>query len=258
MNVYRDIQMKHLKQKILFLLYFRQTTSSQHNLKNEDTYVSYNFLYKLVSGVTDAAVRKAIGELCDKGDVDKIIRNNQSYFRLTLLGAKETKKLFPNFFYQAQSRKGWYLAIIKSGKKARQTRIDLENIGFAGICRGVYICPVGANMESKISGMTSDAYFFGCPKLNHIDEKSLVGKLYNLDKFVSNTQAVIKQTNQLLAKIEDKITLENKEIKQISSMAENMFILIKNTIGLPKNLLPADWPLPRAAWLFSKVIKKMN
>jgi len=250
--------MKLLKQKILFLLYFRQTTSSQHNLKNEDTYISYNFLYKLILGVTDAAVRKAIGELCEKGDVDKITRNNQSYFRLTLLGAKQTKKLFTNFFYQAKPKKGWYLAVIKSGKKSRQTRIDLENIGFASICRGVYICPAGEKLEAKISQLTANAYFFGCPKLSHIDEKSCVGKLYKLDKFVADTQAVIRQINQLLTKIEDKISLKDKQIKQVSSVSDKMFILIRNTIGLPKNLLPNDWPLPEAAGLFSKIIKKVD
>ena len=52
--------------------------------------------------------------------------------------------------------------------------------------------------------------------------------------------------------------LKDKEIKQVSSVSDKMFILIRNTIGLPKNLLPNDWPLPEAAGLFSKIIKKVD
>lgn len=249
--------MKTLKQKIIFLLYFYQSYTPAQTFKKEVKHLSYNFFYWLLSDFGQASVRKAVGELARTGLVEKIIRNNQAFFRLTVLGDKQFKKIFADFIYQNSQKKGFFLAITR-GSKIRQTRIFLENLGFKCLKRGIYLRPAPREFEKSLEPLLGKAFFIFTAKLELTDEKSLTAELWKLDKYYKQGADFVTQAKKLLTKLDSKKRLSKKEIKSIFAISDKFFILIKNTIGLPKNLLPNDWPLPRASNLFSQVLKRVE
>ncbi len=251
-----------LKQKILFLLYFSQRYGRLGNTLKEEDYLSYNFLYCCLPTFKTASIRKAVLALVEEGELDKINRNHQSYFRLTLNAFKRIKNLFPGFFYQNKQKHGWFLAVLKeklkANKEVRELRENLKNLGFTRLNRGVYLLPAERDFQHQLEGFLNQIFIIFSPKLEFIDEKQLAGRLWPLAKEYRELQQFIKSSRKLLRKMAIQKRLSKKTIKSISALSEKFFIIIKNTIRLPKNLLPADWPLPQAAQNFSQLLKLLR
>ena len=96
--------MKLLKQKILFFLYFRQAYAPAGSFNKNEEYLSYNYLYFLISGFKEASVRKAVLELVVSGAVNKMVRNRSTLLRITVLG----KYLIIIFAKIAMARAGFW------------------------------------------------------------------------------------------------------------------------------------------------------
>ncbi len=248
--------MKTLKKKILFLLFFTHGFIAWGRLKKQEKYLSYNFFYEMLPFFKKASIRKAIGELIKEGEVSKIIRNRRTFFRLTLLGDKRFRSLFSNFFSQQIKSKGWFFAILKRGKDARETRRQLKNLGFVKIQRAVYLLPANQDFGENLEFLVNKVLFIFTNKAAFFDERSLAGELWPIDKHYKKGQDFINQAERLLRKIRRKKRLSNKEKRAISALFSKFYILINNTIGVPKNLLPADWSMFKSIDVFSKVLRK--
>lgn len=247
--------MKLLKQKILFFLYFRQAYIAPGSFNREEGYLSYSYLYFLTAGFRQASVRKAIGELADSGAVNKIIRNRRTLFRITVFGRRQIKRIFDNYFCQNRSSRGWFLAVIIGEEDVRKTRLDLERLGFVCLKRGVYIKPAKKEFEISLEYLLGKAFFIFTKKLELADEKNLTGRLWQLDKYYGSYSKFVTRAGGLLERVGVKKELSFKEKKLISALCDDFFVIISNTISLPKNLLPDDWPLPKAAQAINELLK---
>jgi DNA-binding transcriptional regulator PaaX len=250
--------MKILKQKILFLLFFSQRYTPAKSFRKEGKYLSYNFLYNFLPCFLPTSIRKATTELVEQGAIEKIIRNRQALFRITQYGEKQCRKYLVNFFKQNLVQREWFLAISKECRNPRQVRHKLQNLGFVKLARGVWIKPGRKEFTRELEDLTGKAFFLSTQRLEFVDERQLVGSLWGLDKYFKKTNDFISRSKKLLKTVSDRNVLTSKEKKTISALFESFFIIIKNTIGLPKNLLPNDWPLPEAATIFTKILKKME
>ena len=247
--------MKLLKQKILFFLYFRQAYVAPKSFSKDERYLSYNYLYFLIADFKQASVRKAIGELVDSGAVSKIVRNRKTLLRITVFGKKQVKKMFDNYFCQNRSFKGWFLAVIIGKDDVRKIRLDLEGLGFVCLKRGVYIKPAKKEFEIFLEHLLGKAFFVFTKKLELADEKNLTGRLWKLDKYYGGYSKFVTRARDLLERVRVKKELSFKEKKLISVLCDDFFIIISETINLPKNLLPDDWPLPKAAQVVNELLK---
>jgi len=254
-NVVKGKQMKLLKQKILFFLYFRQAYVVPGSFNKDERYLSYNYLYSLISGFMEASVRKAVLELAASGAINKMVRSRKTLFRITVFGRKQVRRIFDNYFCQNRSSKGWFLAVIIGKDDVRKIRLDLEGLGFVCLKRGVYIKPAKKEFEISLEHLLGKAFFVFAKKLELADEKNLTSKLWHLDKYYGNYSKFVTRARGLLEKIEVKKELSFKEKKLVSALCDDFFVIISDTINLPKNLLPDDWPLPKAAQTVNELLK---
>ena len=249
--------MKLLKQKILFFLYFRQAYVAPGSFGKDEGYLSYNYLYSLISGFMDASVRKAVLELVASGAINKMVRNRKTLLRITVFGRKQAKSIFDNYFCQNRSSRGWFLAVIIGKDDVRKIRLDLEGLGFVCLKRGVYIKPAKKEFEISLEHLMGKAFFVFAKKLELADEKNLTGRLWHLDRYYGRYSKFVTRASGLLKRVEVKKKLLFKEKKLISALCDDFFIIIRETINLPKNLLPDDWPLPKAAQTVNELLKLM-
>jgi len=247
--------MKLLKQKILFFLYFRQAYIAPGSFDKDERYLSYNYLYFLIFGFKEASVRKAVLELVASGAINKMVRNRKTYLRITVFGRKQVKKIFDNYFCQNRSSRGWFLAVISGKDEARKIRLDLVGLGFVCLKRGVYIRPAKKEFETFLEYLMGKAFFVFAKKLELVDEKNLTGRLWQLDKYYGRYSKFVTRAGGLLKRVEVKKELLFKEKRQVSALCDDFFIIIRDTVNLPKNLLPDDWPLPKAAQIVNELLK---
>ena len=247
--------MKLLKQKILFFLYFRQAYIAPGSFDKDERYLSYNYLYSLISGFKEASVRKAVLELADSGAISKIARNRKTLLRITVFGRKQVKRIFDNYFCQNRSSRGWFLAVIIEKDNVRKIRLDLEKFGFICLKRGVYIKPAKKEFEVSLEYLLGKAFFVFTKKLELADEKNLTGRLWQLDKYYGSYSKFVTRARGLLERLGVKKELSFKEKKLVSVLCDDFFVIISETINLPKNLLPDDWPLPKAVQAINELLK---
>ena len=249
--------MKLLKQKILFFLYFRQAYTAPGSFNKGERYLSYNYLYFLIPGFKKASVRKAVLELTASGEINKMVRNRKVLLRITVFGRKQIKRIFDNYFCQNRSSRGWFLAVIVGKDDARKIRLDLMRLGFVCLKRGVYIKPAKKEFEISLEHLLGKAFFVFAKKLELADEKNLTGRLWKLDKYYGGYSKFVTRSRGLLERVGVKKELSFKEKKQVSALCDDFFVIISETINLPKNLLPNDWPLPKAAQTINDLLKLM-
>jgi len=247
--------MKLLKQRIISLFYFAQRFDPLKNIKNSENYLSYNFLYGLLPSYLPASVRKATGELRQRNYLDRIVREKKIFWRLTSLGEKQFREIFQNYFFQKRSRQRWLLAIIRQNKEARIIRENLKKCGFAKLRESVYLACANKDLLTRFIGLEGKVIFIWSATLDFIDEGQLVNKLWNIDKYYSQYNDFSIRLRRMIGKINEHNKLSNQEIMQISALSYRFFIILKKTIGLSKNLLPNDWPLPKASRLFGKLLQ---
>jgi len=252
--------MKLIKQKILFLLFFYKY---QPGIFRETNYLSYNFLYGLLGNYLPSSIRKATGELVQSGNLEKIVRNRKTFLRITSIGQDQLKRKFINFFSQSLVKRDWCLAILAGlprGKAGtdRPLRLSLKNRGFCKYQDGVYLMPAKAEDKKNFKDLTGKVMLVFSKRLDFVDERQLVGRFWQVDDHFAQIQKFINREAEVLAKIEPKKILTKQEKKSISLLSEKFFILIKNTIGLPKNLLPADWPLGQACSILANILQKVE
>jgi len=258
--------MKLLKRLILFSL----ACELDFFIKNEGfEYKQYIYFYKRLSFYNQSSIRDAVLQLVTSGEVDKIVRNKTPFFRLTSQGRERLLTFFPiNTGQKKVWDRVWRIAILNSGsqsektKKIRRLRAGLRDIGFKKLSRGVYISPLPINdklreflLEGKLTALIT---VIESRNLLIGDDKQLAYHIWQLDRLEKKYNDLVNIIESFLLetkKIETQTGLDNKKLTLITN---NFFKILEEDPGLPKKILPADWPAERVKEKFLFLMEKLK
>jgi phenylacetic acid degradation operon negative regulatory protein len=246
--------MKLLKKKLLFSLLNDQPGRDYQ-------YHDYRFLYCRCSEFDRSSVRAAVNELTAAGLVDKLVRNRRSWFRLTALGRDVFLRGLPRFdFTGAGWDHRWRLVIVnRIGPVLKLLQRHLYRLGFKRFSRGVYVSP-GAVAETvktillnhqwlnQVALVETRAFLSG-------DECQLARNLWHLEKIGEKYDHFITLSSRLLKQSRSNLLLLQQAKFGFKAVFDAYFNLTLIDPGLPKALLPPDWPAEQARSLFFRLVE---
>jgi DNA-binding transcriptional regulator PaaX len=283
--------MKVLKRKILFSL-----ASETDFMQNESgfDYKPYKYLYLRLINFSQSSVRDATLQLTESGYIDKIVRNAVPMFRLTSRGRQKLLSFFTLTWGQKRVWDNiWRLAIIsqhkisKQGKRIKKRgrktgnnregssdntqilrilRRNLRSLGFKRLSRGIYITPLPVSGKIKDFYLENTKYSANITviesrKLLIGDNQQLAKQVWQLDTLIIKYHQFITNISNLLKKLKQQKRLNQQEKLQFTLILEQYFSLLEADPGLPKKLLPPDWPYDKAQLEFyklSQTVKKLE
>lgn len=249
--------MKLLKKKILFTLSFgTDFFKTQQNF----LYYNYDFLYQRLAIFRPSSIRVACGELIKNNNIDKIIKNETPFFRLTSRGREKLLSFFP-FYLRPRGKwdKTWRIVILKTAQgnqksKLRTLRTLLQDSGFRKFSRGVYLSPwpisekirvflLEGAFSAKVAVIESKNFLF-------MDHEQITKEIWQLNSLMNGYYKLINQIRSLLRRKNGQNSLTLKEKREFSLISDSYFSLLTKDPGLPRKLLPADWPAKLAQEAF--------
>ncbi|MCG2691653.1 hypothetical protein L6272_02365 [Microgenomates group bacterium] len=242
--------MKLLKKKLLFCL----------DIGGDLEYQSYEFLYFRLAEYEPGSVRDAAIRLEKAGLVDKIVRNNQSYFRLTGLGKEQlVKSLNLSRGQQSVWDLIWRLVIVNDAQgQSRVLESGLRALGYKRVTRGVYVTPF------KVSGPTKQlfldhkwqnmAQIIESRRLVLGDDQQWARRLWKLDQTSTAYFEFVNFSERLLKMGRKNFSLLKQSKGGFKTALDKYFSLIVSDPGLPRKLLPPDWQAEEARELFNRLV----
>jgi len=250
--------MRILKKKLLFSL-----VSEQNFLIKAEGYgyKDYGYLYFRLSEFEKGSVRDAASRLVKAGLVDRIVRSDESRFRITAMGRE--KLLEDLMIYRGQRRvwdRRWRIVIVgKLGKDLRTVQRKLANLGYKRVARGVYITPLSVSEETKSFFLsktwTVEVQMIESRKLIVGDDWQLARRLWKLDKQGEKYADFVRESELLLKMGRRNIMLLRQAKKGFKQMFDRYFWLLQEDAGMPKKLLPADWQADKAREVFLRLVE---
>ena len=209
---------------------------------------------------------KMVGRGLKTGDIERLVKNEKVYLRLTSAGHDKVKRDFPIASLTKEWNKRWVIVIFDIEEKSRvirdSLRTKLRNIGFGMLQESVWITPlpIGEDMRELIDslGLSANVFVMEVSHLIFGDPKELARKVWNLDKLEDEYIGIkkeIEKVNHLLAtnndrdkKREAKVALVVKTSPHLYRLRRKKRSLINKLINftvylppLPKELLPKSF-----------------
>lgn len=223
------------------------------------SYKPYKFLYFLLQNFCRGSIRDAIGQFIKSGEADKIVRNNVPFFRLTGAGRERLLSFFPIFTGQSQVwDKKWRIVI----GAPRSLRLKLKEDGLKKFTRGVLITPLP--VSDKIKNCLLEENLLGkvtvieSRKILSGDDKNLAKEVWELEKLVKEYLDFIKQCKSLLKKINVEKRLIEQDRRMVVDLFSSYFFLLSKDPGLPRKVLPDDWPGDFARKTFLNIFERLE
>lgn len=145
------------------------------------------------------------------GDVEKVVKNDKVYLRLTSVGRNRVKRDFPVTSLTKEWNGRWTLLIFDIEEKSRTVRDSLRNklrsIGFGMLQESVWITPlpIGEDVWEFIEsiGLKHHVFVMEILALKLGNPKELARKVWHLDRFEEEyfkLKKEIEMVNQLIEK----------------------------------------------------------
>lgn len=216
-------------------------------------YQPYQSVYNLTDTTySRSTIRGQISALLKDGYIEKIVKNGEVYFSLTLSGFRKLGQLLPGQKNPAWDGK-WRIVIFNIAEKDRKMRNKLRQIikklGFGKLSSSLYVTPF--NIQQEVARRVSDffgdnlqIFIFEAGK-SFVDNKRiamLAFNLVNLKKYY--TDWIVKARKKLPAQ------------EKIKLLGEYFDIVLKRDPGLPEVLLPEKWPLVGSWKIFIGLLDK--
>lgn len=165
------------------------------------------------------------------GDIEKIIKNDKIYLRLTSTGKKRLHRDFPILNLAKKWDKRWLIVVFDISEKSKSIRNNfrrkLKSLGFGMLQESVWISPlsIGQDMREFINSIGLSDYVFVMEISGFIlgDPRQLVRNIWNLDKLEKDFLSLkekFNNLNQLIKNENDRIN-EN-EAKRVNSHVNKM------------------------------------
>lgn len=194
------------------------------------------------------------------GDIEKIIKNDKIYLRLTSTGQKRLYRDFPILNLVKKWDRRWLIVVFDISEKSKSIRNNfrnkLKNLGFGMLQESVWISPlsIGEDMRELINSIGLSEYVFAMEISGFVlgDPKQLVQRVWNLDRLEKqylNIEEKIKNLNQLIKKENDRIIKSEAKfgkdklydlLRKKREMARSNLEFLVNFPPLPRELLPAS------------------
>lgn len=198
---------------------------------------------------------ETIWRMLRTGNIERIIRNNKPYFRLTSEGKEKIIRDFPLLKWQNKRWDGrWRIVIFDIEEKNRKSRAVLRrkllDLGFGKLQRSIYISPydIGEDMKEFLESRNyfSDEVLVLEARQKLIgDPKEIADQVWKLTKLEERYLNLEIEIDKML----DKPTSEEK----IKKIHEAYLGVVTDDPLLPKELLPVDWPAERICRKLSKL-----
>lgn len=249
--------MRLLKTKLLFAL---ATEVDFINKAEGYGYKGYRFLYYRLSEFEKGSIRDAVVRLSREGALDKIVRGNKARFRLTSGGREKMLKKMPIYRGQRQVwDRIWRVVMVSDlGRDGRLVSRKLSELGYKRAGRGVFITPLRVSeatrelfMDKRWSGK---AQVIESRKLIVGDDLGLARQLWELDQTASGYLDFISKADRLLKMARSNPVLLQQSKGGFKMIFDGYFRLVLTDPGLPKRLLPEDWPADKAKDLFDRLV----
>lgn len=167
-----------------------------------------------------------VGRSFKTGYVERVIKNDKTYLRLTSSGKEYVQREFPITSLTKQWNRKWILVIfdIKETFRKQRNRLRnlLKNIGFGMLQQSIWITPlpVGEDMKELISqqGFSDNAFVL---EVSHVllgDPKALASRVWNLDRLEEEYLDLKKEKDRLIDSIE---TIDGRHTKRYEEIMEN-------------------------------------
>lgn len=181
-----------------------------------------------------------VSRLLKTGDIEKIIKNNQPYFRLTGQGKGKLIRDFPILALQKKKwDKRWTLVAFDIPEKQRRIREilvqKLLDLGFGMLQRSVYISPYDLSEDLREflvnQKLAKQTFVARTQRLLAGDERKLAIKIWKLKKLNKEYQKIIKEL--------EKKGKRGRRLKR-NLKARYLEILVRDPC-LPAELLLKNW-----------------
>lgn len=206
------------------------------------------------------------------GYIEKIVKDEKVYLRLTAEGKEKVVRDFPLFKFQERKwDKKWRFVLFDIAELERKTRdalrSKLKELGFGMFQQSVYISPHNFTKDllefinaTKLSNLV---YVFEVAhsKIAIGDPKQLANKLWNLDNINEQYMELNNKVRHLIefngrgVKLNDLRVRRDRKDKDrlLKSIREEYLALIITDPFLPKELLPVNWAFGELTGLIKKL-----
>lgn len=159
------------------------------------------------------------------GNIEKIVKGDKIYLRLTSAGQKRLYRDFPVLNLTKKWDKRWLIVVFDISEKSKSVRNNfrgkLKSLGFGMLQESVWISPlaIGEDMREFVSsiGLSENVFVMDISGFVLGNPKQLVRNIWNLDKLEENFLSLktkINNLNQLIKTESDRINRnEAKRVK---------------------------------------------
>ena len=196
-----------------------------------------------------------VGRSFKTGHIERIIKNEKAYLRLTSVGKKHIQKEFPIMSLTRKWNKKWIIVIFDieetSRRQRNMLRNMLKNVGFGMLQQSVWITPlpIGQDMKEFIShqGFSDTAFVLEVSHMLLGDPKILTQRVWRLDRLEEEYLNLKEEKERLIGSIKSIDGRHNKRYIEIEEkLRDQKNKLLEFLVTLP--------PLPRE--LFPQFLQK--
>lgn len=184
------------------------------------------------------------------GYVEKIIKNDVPYLRLTSQGQQKIQRDFPLLTIQkGRWDKKWRIVVFdieETSKRIRERlRNKLKELGFGMLQKSVFISPYNIAQDFleflENLGLTDFAYIIEASDILVGDTKQLANKIWKLDELNNKYKEIIERVEEfnLIINSDRNGKLNDQKINR-EIRHRYLELLIRDPL-LPKELLSDDW-----------------
>lgn len=207
--------------------------------------------------VKKSAFRRALYRSLETGEIEKVIKDGEPFFKIAPAGKEKLARYFPIYKLAESGWDGKWRVVIfdipEIDKKSREyLRWKLISWGFGKLQRSVYISPLDVLADVKeylkSQKLHGKVVVFEAKEVFTKDQRVVAKYVWKLDKL---NERYLRIINLIYSKDE----CDEKEWRQRKKEVKKDFfeILINDPI-LPKELLPEDWCGKTAKKLIAKLI----
>lgn len=207
--------------------------------------------------IKKSVFQAAVWRSLKTGDIEKVIKNGEPYFRITSAGKRYLVRIFPLHKLAESGWDGKWRVVIfdipEIDKKTREyLRQKLISWGFGKLQKSVYISPLDVLADVKEYLRNLNLYgkvvVFEAKEVFTKDQRAIAKYVWKLDELNMKYSRLIDKLYSKGECDEEEWKARKKEIKK-----EFFEILLADPI-LPKELLPEDWCGDTARKLIAKPI----
>jgi len=204
---------------------------------------------------------QTVGRSLKTGDIEKIVKDDKIYLRLTPAGKTKVYRDFPILGLTKKWNKHWVIVVFDIEEKSKAVRErfrnKLKSLGFGMLQKSIWLSPlsIGEDMKEVIEsiGLSKDAYVMEVSGFIFGDPKELVRRIWNLEELeevYTRLRNRVDTVNQLLKKVSDRANKREAKLRKSQKSYEYDLTrkkreemrayleFIANFPPLPKELLP--------------------